>query len=50
MKELVMESPAKINLALEVIDKRADGYHNIETIFQEIDLKDILFNISFFVE
>ncbi len=43
MKELVMESPAKINLALEVIDKRADGYHNIETIFQEISLKDRIY-------
>jgi 4-diphosphocytidyl-2-C-methyl-D-erythritol kinase len=33
-------SPAKINLALDVLGKRSDGYHEIETIFQEITLKD----------
>lgn len=43
MKEIMVESPAKINLALEVRGKRDDGYHNIETIFQEIDLKDKLY-------
>ena len=32
--------PAKINLYLKVLDKRADGYHNIETSFQLIDLSD----------
>ncbi|MDO5689577.1 MAG: 4-(cytidine 5'-diphospho)-2-C-methyl-D-erythritol kinase [Tissierellia bacterium] len=40
MKEMIMDSYAKINLALNVLDKRADGYHNIETIFQQIDLRD----------
>lgn len=43
MRELVIDSPAKINLALEVLNKRDDGYHNIETIFQEIDLKDKIY-------
>ena len=43
MKELVIESPAKVNLALEIINKRADGYHNIETVFQEIGLKDKIY-------
>jgi len=33
---------AKINLFLEVLGKRADGYHDIETIMQEIDLHDDL--------
>ena len=33
---------AKINLTLEVLGKRADGYHEIATVFQEIDLKDTL--------
>ena len=31
---------AKINLALEVFPKRTDGFHDIETIFQSIDLAD----------
>lgn len=31
---------AKINLHLEVLSKRADGYHDISTIFQSIDLAD----------
>ncbi|MDH6305810.1 4-diphosphocytidyl-2-C-methyl-D-erythritol kinase [Parabacteroides sp. PF5-5] len=33
---------AKINLGLNVVSKRADGYHNIETIFYPIPLKDAL--------
>jgi 4-diphosphocytidyl-2-C-methyl-D-erythritol kinase len=33
---------AKINLGLNIISKRADGYHNIETIFCPVDLSDIL--------
>lgn len=43
MRELVIESPAKINLALEVIGERDDGYHDIETVFQEISLKDTIY-------
>lgn len=31
---------AKLNFYLAVIDRRADGYHDIETIFQTIDLAD----------
>jgi len=33
---------AKINLFLDVTGKRDDGYHNILTLFQEIDLADLL--------
>jgi 4-diphosphocytidyl-2-C-methyl-D-erythritol kinase len=33
---------AKVNLALEVLFKRRDGYHEIETIFQSINLYDDL--------
>ena len=32
----------KINLGLRIINKRKDGYHNIETIFYPIPLKDAL--------
>jgi 4-diphosphocytidyl-2-C-methyl-D-erythritol kinase len=42
MDELSLRANAKINLFLEVLDKRPDGYHNIETIFQSIDLHDTL--------
>lgn len=33
---------AKINLGLNIVSKRADGYHNIETVFYPIGLKDAL--------
>lgn len=33
---------AKINLGLNIISKREDGFHNIETIFYPIGLSDIL--------
>jgi len=37
---LVLNSYAKLNLYLEVLSKRKDGYHNIKTIFERIDLCD----------
>jgi 4-diphosphocytidyl-2-C-methyl-D-erythritol kinase len=33
---------AKVNLSLEILRKRADGYHEIETILQSVDLFDRL--------
>ncbi len=33
---------AKINLGLNVVGKRADGYHDIETVFYPIPVKDAL--------
>ena len=33
---------AKINLGLDVVEKRPDGYHNLETVFYPIQLCDIL--------
>ena len=33
---------AKINLTLEIIEKRKDGYHNIKSIFQMISLHDTI--------
>ncbi len=36
-------SPAKININLEVLEKRSDGFHNIKTIFMLTDLYDKLF-------
>jgi len=40
MREIKVYAPAKINLYLDVLNKRPDGYHNIETLFEKIDLKD----------
>lgn len=42
MKILVLQSPAKLNLYLRVLNKRPDGYHNLKTIFERIDLCDEL--------
>ena len=33
---------AKINLGLDIVEKRSDGYHNLETVFYPIPLCDIL--------
>ena len=35
-----LSSPAKINLFLQVLKKRKDGYHEIRTLFERIDLCD----------
>jgi 4-diphosphocytidyl-2-C-methyl-D-erythritol kinase len=35
-------APAKINLSLDVLRRRPDGFHDLETIFQEIDWCDEL--------
>ncbi len=40
MREIRVFAPAKLNLYLDVLGKRPDGFHNIETIFEKIDLKD----------
>ncbi len=37
-----IKSFAKINLGLEVIGKRSDGYHEIKTLFQSVTLHDVL--------
>jgi 4-diphosphocytidyl-2-C-methyl-D-erythritol kinase len=42
MRELVLRSPAKVNLFLEVLRKRPDGYHDIETLFEKVALFDII--------
>lgn len=39
---LTVEAPAKINLTLEVLGKRPDGYHEIRSIIQAINLCDTL--------
>ena len=36
------KSFAKVNLGLEVLKKREDNYHEIRTLFQTIDMYDVL--------
>lgn len=43
MKEIEIDSYSKINLTLNILGKRRDGYHNIETIMQSINLNDRVF-------
>lgn len=40
--KLTVRAPAKINLTLEVLSKRNDGYHEIRSVMQTIDLCDII--------
>lgn len=42
METLKVKTPAKINFGLNVVEKRQDGFHNIETIFYPVDLFDEL--------
>ncbi len=39
---LTVRAFAKINLSLEVLNKRPDGFHNLRTIFQTISLHDVI--------
>lgn len=40
--QLRVKCPAKINLTLEILNKREDGFHNIQSVMQTINLFDIL--------
>jgi 4-diphosphocytidyl-2-C-methyl-D-erythritol kinase len=37
-----IEAPAKINLHLDILEKRSDGYHDLQSIFQTVSLFDTL--------
>ncbi len=39
---VTIDAPAKINLFLEVLNKRPDNYHNINSVFQAVSLYDRL--------
>lgn len=43
MNRIYLKARAKINLTLNVLEKRPDNYHNIESVFQKISLYDELF-------
>jgi 4-diphosphocytidyl-2-C-methyl-D-erythritol kinase len=40
VRRLVVNASAKVNLTLEVLGKRPDGYHEIATVMQAVDLSD----------
>ena len=42
MNSIELKSRAKINLSIDVLGKRVDGYHLVEMIMQTIDLYDII--------
>src|SRR6202051_2625663 len=42
MRTIRIPAYAKVNLRLEVLGKRADGYHELRTIFQTVGLHDVL--------
>jgi 4-diphosphocytidyl-2-C-methyl-D-erythritol kinase len=41
-RRLVLSAAAKVNLTLEVLGRRSDGYHEIVTVMQAVDLSDRL--------
>lgn len=43
MEQIYTKARAKINLNLEILGKREDGYHNIESVFQKISLYDEIY-------
>ncbi|MCL2383324.1 MAG: 4-(cytidine 5'-diphospho)-2-C-methyl-D-erythritol kinase [Oscillospiraceae bacterium] len=43
MEKIYKKARAKLNLTLNIVDKRPDGYHNIESVFQKIGLYDELY-------
>ena len=42
MTEITLPSPAKLNLFLHINGRRADGYHELQTLFQFLDYGDTL--------
>jgi 4-diphosphocytidyl-2-C-methyl-D-erythritol kinase len=42
MEKIEVSSPAKINIGLNVLRKRNDGFHDISTIFHPLQLKDFI--------
>ncbi len=41
-RSLTLQTSAKVNLVLEILGKRADGYHELSTVLQAVDLFDRL--------
>lgn len=43
MNSITLTAPAKINLTLDVTERRADGYHTISSIMQSVSLSDTVY-------
>ena len=41
-RAVIARCPAKVNLVLRVVGRRSDGYHELDTVFQAVDLWDTL--------
>ena len=41
-RQISLRAPAKVNLHLEVLDRRPDGYHDIRSLLQMVSLADEL--------
>ncbi len=41
-KKMITFPNAKINIGLNIVDRRSDGYHNLETVFYPVNIKDAL--------
>ncbi len=39
---MIIKTPAKINLGLNIVERRPDGYHNLQTVFYPVPLYDTL--------
>ena len=42
MDEIRLEARAKINLGLDVLRRREDGYHEVKMVMQTVDIRDVL--------
>lgn len=42
MSRIRVSAPAKVNLYLELLGQRPDGFHDLETVFQAVDLQDVV--------
>ena len=38
MDSIDLKAHAKVNIGLQIRNQREDGYHNIHTVFQELDI------------
>lgn len=42
IKTISLDCPAKVNLSLDVVERRPDGYHNLKTVMHTVNLCDAL--------